>query len=124
MAAKVGIHQRARSGAIHQAPDFFGNVGPVSPFALEELAHRGIECKNRDRFPRPVSKDEFLTHGPVIAMDKDEHAPMIRDIFPEFQDVVTYWDIKDIGFEAPVVACDRMAAYIERMVAVFASPRS
>jgi hypothetical protein len=56
---------------------------------------------------------ENATH--VVALDKAEHRPLVRERFADWEPKIEYWDIADLGFVRPDVALAEIAAQIEAL---------
>jgi len=116
LADKLGSVWRADSKGLYQDLSFLQNIGSISTFTIKELERRGLLCKNHNRGPISVSDDDFSKYDHYVAMDKDEHYPMIERLFPHMDAAIEYWDIKDIGFEDPLSACERIVRNIEILI--------
>jgi protein-tyrosine phosphatase len=110
---KLGGAWRADSKGLYQDLSFLQNIGSISVFTIKEMEWRGLVCKNQDRYPESVSYDDFSKYDHCVAMDKNEHYPMIQRLFPHIDVAIEYWDIKDIDFEDPASACDRIVKNVQ-----------
>jgi protein-tyrosine phosphatase len=100
-------------------PYLSGNFGPLSPHALRELEKRQIKIES-PRFPKRLTSGEANQFERVIALDRDEHYPMIARDFPELQQV-EYWNIKDLGDEKAESALSRLETKIRALTAELAT---
>ena len=107
---------RAKSRGLYQDLSFLQNVGSISVYALQELNRYGIELKNKDKWPISITYDDFSQFDHYIAMDQEEHQPMIQSLFPNIKNDIEYWDIKDIGFEDPASACERIVQNVDGLI--------
>jgi protein-tyrosine phosphatase len=73
-----------------------GNVGPMSTAAFELLAVKGIRCVSMKRFPQAVSAGDLQAAQLIIALDEQEHRPMMRVRFPEWENKAVYWLVHDL----------------------------
>ncbi len=71
------------------------NVGPMDKNALERLRTLEIAVAEPIRFPRQVSLDDLSAADLIIALDRAEHVPLIRDRYPGWENIPIYWDILD-----------------------------
>jgi protein-tyrosine phosphatase len=122
LSTKFGAFWQAESKGLYQDLSFLQNIGSISIFTLQEMEKRGLTCQNRDRFPVSVTYDDFSRYDLRVAMDKDEHYPLVERYFPHLEVDIEYWDIKDIDFEDPVTACARAAENIERLMEKLLQP--
>jgi protein-tyrosine phosphatase len=92
-----------------------GNVGPMSPHALDGLLARRVQLAHPLRMPRLVNEVDFAGASHVVAMSRSEHRPMIASLFPAWVDRVEYWDVEDTDVCAPEIALDRIEACVEEL---------
>jgi protein-tyrosine phosphatase len=84
------------------------NPGTMSADALAELARLGIEARQALRSPLPMRGEEFVRYARVIALDGEEHRPMVLRSFPAHVERIEYWDIGDLWKEEPRSAMRRL----------------
>jgi protein-tyrosine phosphatase len=111
-AARAGLPWSAfsRGLAIGQA-----NEGPLSPFARERLEERGL-WSSRDREPRQLVPADLEAAHRIVALREDEHRPMIRLVFPDWESRIEYWDVGDVDVEDPDSALDRLEERVDTLV--------
>jgi protein-tyrosine phosphatase len=107
--AQPGWTARSRALALERG---INNIGPLSPFAMQALAARGIGIRGKERLPRQCMLTDLETADRVVALDEDEHRPLMVERFPSWEPRIEYWQVRDIEFLAPDVAL----AGIERQV--------
>jgi protein-tyrosine phosphatase len=81
-AARSGLKWQAQSRglAIERGID---NVGPLSRFALEALAERGLVAQGAHRLPQQCTAIDLTTADHIVALDQSEHRPLMRERFPD-----------------------------------------
>src|SRR5579859_2647870 len=95
MAPGYGLDWRADSRGL--ALDLAGgNVGTMANVARELLVAKGIRCASMHRFPMAASAADFPAADLVIALDEDEHRPMMRARFPKWEKKIVYWLVHDL----------------------------
>jgi protein-tyrosine phosphatase len=72
------------------------NVGPISVFAFERLAHQGILLKEPIRYPMQLEEKDLQAAGLIVAVNRVEHEPMMKKYFPAWAEKITYWDVADL----------------------------
>ena len=109
-AAARSLGVRAQSKGLARDLSALGNVGPISPYALERLQRRGVTAIGRHRFPVAVEAADFETHTRVIVLSRAEHEPMVAALFPRHvrSTIIEYWDIEDDHLESPETALTRL----------------
>ncbi len=119
LAAQKGLAWNADSRGLSKNPYLLGNRGPISPLTVQELAKRSVRL-GEIRFPKILEQGEAAQFERVIALDQDEHQPLIEGFYPELLATVTYWNIKDLGDESSESALGRLAAKIETLLTALA----
>jgi protein-tyrosine phosphatase len=72
------------------------NIGPMSDDALVRLTAKGIHCSSMERFPQSAQESDFQAAHLIIALDEEEHRPMMRERFPAWEDKIEYWLVHDL----------------------------
>ncbi len=94
LAKQQGLSWRADSRGL--IAGHWGNIGPISKFAVEGLASRGIDLGVEHREPKPLTLSDLSNADLVIAVKEAEHRPMVAEQFPLWEDSVEYWHIDDL----------------------------
>jgi protein-tyrosine phosphatase len=85
--------------------------GRVSVHALRALEAAGLaDHRSLRRMPVQVTDADFDAADRVIALDEEEHRPMLEARFPDRP--VAYWRVRDVQFWRP----ERALPLIEREV--------
>ncbi len=88
----------SRGAAERGSPE---NIGPISQFALDRLAAKGIDAKGALRAPRPCILTDFDKAQLVIGLKESEHRPLIETRFPKVAGRLIYWHIDDVDVAHP-----------------------
>ena len=72
------------------------NIGPMAGIASELLTAKGIHCPSMNRFPKRVSEADFQSADMIIALDAEEHRPLMRARFPKWENKIDYWLVHDL----------------------------
>lgn len=88
------------------------NPGPISIYAKKRLAEMDIPLPNPVPFPVQISEKDFEKSRQVILLDEEEHRPMMRKFFPNWENKVEYWLIHDIDRTAPDEALEVLEAIV------------
>ncbi len=115
LAEARGLPWRAfsRGLAIHLVPPEF----LLSPHTHEHLAAREIDVRHTAPGRAQLSEEDLSSAEIVVALKDDEHRPMIRTQFPDWEDRIIFWDIADQPEQRPnegLAATERM---VERLIA-------
>ena len=82
----------------------FNNIGAISPHALKGLRERGVSVPANERFPLQVTDADVAIANKVIALDEEEHRPILLERFPQWIETVEYWQVHDLDKIAPAIA--------------------
>jgi len=93
-----------------------GNVGPMANVAFESLMAKGIRCTSMKRFPIAVSQVDFQMASLVVALDEEEHRPMMRKRFPARENQIVYWLVHDLHLWAAETALAAIEIQVNRLV--------
>ncbi len=100
-AKKLGINWSADSRGLRQNMNTLRNVGPISVDTLNALRNLTISPRAARRYPIPVTLRDLKNATKVIALCEREHRPMMRELFPMFEDCIEYWHVEDLPYEEP-----------------------
>jgi len=98
----------SRGLAIHLVPPQF----VLSPHTREHLSTRNMDIRHTAPDRRQLSGEDLAESQVIIALKDDEHRPMMRKLFPEWEDRIAFWDVGD----QPEVTPDDGLAAIEKQV--------
>lgn len=90
------------------------NVGPISVHTITGLERLGITCQE-SRLPMSLSDDDLTTAGHIVAVQEDEHLPMMRQLFPEWIERTEFWDVADIEFREPADALAELEQDVRKL---------
>lgn len=110
-----GLLWTSDSRGLHPNVGFIGNRGALSPLARERLRAKGYRLRG-NRAPRSATKADFDVADLIVALDRDEHEPLLAEGFPCQMGRVVFWDVKDIAFEEPTEALDKIEAKVIALV--------
>lgn len=71
------------------------DAGPISPHTRQGLAMRNIPI-DPIRAPLAVTEPDFAKARHIIALKQAEHAPLLRNRFPDWLAQVEFWHVDDI----------------------------
>ena len=110
-----GLPWTSDSRGLHPDVDSIGNRGALSPLARERLRAKGYRLRG-NRAPRSAKVADLDAADLIVAIDRDEHEPFLTADFPAHVGRVVFWDVKDIAFEEPIEALDRIEARVIALV--------
>lgn len=122
LATQKGLGWSADSRGLSKNPYLLGNRGPISPLTVQELAKRSVRLSDI-RFPKILEQGEAAQFERVIALDQDEHLPLIERFYPELLATVTYWNIKDLGDESSESALGRLETRVKSLLTELANTK-
>jgi protein-tyrosine phosphatase len=106
----LGLPWRAfsRGLAIHLVPPQF----VLSPHTHQHLAARKMDVRHTAPERKQLGEEDLEEAQVIIALKDEEHRPMMRTMFPEWEERVVFWDVGD---QPEVTPNDGLAA-IEKQV--------
>lgn len=93
-----------------------GNEGPICADAIAQLTANGIPIHSPSRMPKPLIHQEILNFSRFISMSKAEHKPMVDQKWPGTFPYMEYWEIGDIGTDAPEDAFLKICQGVEQLI--------
>jgi protein-tyrosine phosphatase len=93
-----------------------GNPGPMAMVAFQTLRAKGIRCATMERFPKAVAATDFQAAAMTIALDEEEHRPMMRARFPEWEPKIEYWLVHDLDQWDSLMALAAIEGCVEALV--------
>jgi protein-tyrosine phosphatase len=88
-----GWRAESRGLFVAQGPP---NIGHISPYARYALGVEGVRLSEPVRQPRQVGREDLVACSHIVAMSESEHRRMVQSLFPEWANLVEYWDIEDV----------------------------
>lgn len=114
LAQEQGLDWSAESRGLADGFLLARNVGTMAIEAIRELQKRGARASS-ERWPRALQAGEWEQFDCIVALNREEHEPLIRARFPGMKDVI-YWDIRDLGEESSTSALERLAHRVQTLI--------
>ncbi len=92
------------------------NRGKISTHTLDALKGLGVALPAEPRTPRDVSRQDLTSADRIVALNRKEHQPMLRERFADLEARVEYWDFADVGELGPVVCLAGIRRRVEVLV--------
>ena len=94
--------------------------GEISLYTRFALAARGIPIHHTGSHPVQLARADLERATRVIAVKEAEHRPLMRQLFPDWEDRVEYWAIHDLDAATPDVSIplleQRVLAVLEECI--------
>jgi protein-tyrosine phosphatase len=119
LALRRQMEWTAESRGIAVAPGTHMAV-PISPETVKGLQTRGITLLEKPRQPLPVEAGDFAQADQIIALNESEHRPMLRMLYPEWENKVEYWHIRDLHLSEAESALSVLEEKIRGLIAQLA----
>jgi protein-tyrosine phosphatase len=100
------------------------NVGPLSSHVLQHLKHLNIHTDSASRLPMQVQEQDFQNADLIIALDEQEHRPMLRQRYPEWTNRIEYWNVPDLWAVTPDIALADIEEKVHELFARLSPPIS
>ena len=78
-----------------------GNPGTISPFALWGLKEINIRPQALNKEPLQLTESHLHESDLTIALSRTEHQQMVSELFPDYLDMIEFWDVEDVGYQSP-----------------------
>ncbi len=80
------------------------HAGDISLHTRLALADRGIALHHTGRAPVQLERTDLERAHRVIAVKEAEHRPLMRQLFPAWENRIEYWAVHDLDAAASEVA--------------------
>jgi protein-tyrosine phosphatase len=92
------------------------NVGPMSRYAIDGLAARGIDPGSTLRSPRQLRAEDLQQANLIVAVKEVEHRPYLQAQFPDWLDRVEFWHVHDLDKAPASEALDELESRVRTLV--------
>lgn len=116
LAEKRGLAWRADSRGLKDPQQFTHNVGPMSSYSRSRLEQKGVTVWGKDRYPKGLEDQEIARFDLIIAMDEQEHAPMVESRPTLKKSGIRFWNVRDLQFESAEPSIDRCERLVEDLI--------
>lgn len=103
LAGKMGLgwHAVSRGLALERG---IHNIGPIADIAKQAILAKGINRdESMERMPVAVTLDDFEKAQWVVALDEEEHRPLLAERFPGWEERIEYWNVEDTPAVIPLI---------------------
>jgi protein-tyrosine phosphatase len=97
------------------------NVGPLSVFARQALAERGVVVDAAPRMPRQLAENDLAKADLIIAICEREHRAQLDLLFPDWSGRIKYWSIEDLHTEPAECALVALHEHVDDLLARLAA---
>ena len=119
-AEALGLPWRAfsRGLAIHQVPPQY----LLSPHTRERLAASQVELRHTAPDRRQLTAEDLDAAEIIVALKDEEHRPLIRPLFPEWEERTVFWDVGDQPEVKPDDGLGAIEELVERLIRQLSEP--
>ncbi len=100
------------------------NVGPLASHVLLRLKHLNIHDDSASRLPMQVQEQDFQNADLIIALDEQEHRPMLQQRYPGWTNRIEYWNVHDLWAVTPGIALADIERKVHELFARLSPPIS
>ena len=112
-ATKLPLQWKADSRGIE--PSIY-NAGPIYPFVITKLERLGVPMTANPRMPIRLGRGDLESANLVIALNAEEHVPLIKQRFADWVDKIVYWNIPDLNLMGPEEALSRIEKNVTQLI--------
>ncbi|MDP0499738.1 MAG: low molecular weight phosphatase family protein [Verrucomicrobiota bacterium JB022] len=125
-AVEKNLDWRADSAGLSH--DFEGlkavNLHKMSTRTVAYLQERGLPIQGRERLPREITPQDLEKAARIIALDDDEHPPLVA-LRPWLEETeIEYWDVRDLDRETAEVATAAIDQKVQALVEELGAAKS
>ncbi len=102
----------SRGLAIHYVPE-----GDLSEHTAAALEARGVHLRHTGPIRVQISSEDLESADLVIALDDAEHRPMMRELFPDWETKITFWEVRDMPHSWPHQALPDIEERVRELIA-------
>jgi protein-tyrosine phosphatase len=114
-AEERGLAWRAFSRGL--ATHLVDGSGDLSTYTRFALGARNIPLRHTGVRPVQIAAADLERAALIFALKEAEHRPLMRELFPDWENRVEYWHIHDLDGAAPDVSIPAIDAQIARVFA-------
>ncbi len=92
------------------------NTGPISPHTVQELRTLQVTIRGEARSPKDADPSLFQTANRIIAVYRREHEPMMQRRFPDYSELIEYWDLPDLDEVSPRQCLPKIRSQVEHLI--------
>ncbi len=78
--------------------------GDISLYTRFALAARGIALHHTGSHPVQLARTDLERAARIIAVKEIEHRPLMRTLFPDWEERVEYWAVHDLDVATPDIS--------------------
>jgi protein-tyrosine phosphatase len=93
-----------------------GNVGPISRATVEGLTERGITASKEYRYPLALERSDLTVASHIVALDGNEHLPLLKRKFPSWAERVEFWHVPDVDLARPSEALAQIDMNVRALI--------
>lgn len=113
-AEERGLGWRAFSRGL--ATHLVDGAGDLSIYTRFALGARSIPLRHTGLRPMPLTTADLERAVLIFALKEAEHRPMIRQMFPDWENRIEYWHVHDLDAAAPDIAIPAIEEQIGRLL--------
>ncbi len=89
----------------------------LSPQTEEGLMARAIPLRHTEAPRAQLCEEDLLGAGMIVALQDEEHRPMLRVLFPHWEERTLFWDVADQPHVMSDVALPAIEARVLELIA-------
>jgi len=92
------------------------NVGAISQHTVAALATRAIALEGQARYPLALNESDLADADHIVAVNRDEHLPILERKFPKYVKRVEFWHVRDLNFAMPEQALGQLERNLRGLI--------
>lgn len=91
-------------------------TGLISVHTIERLEKLKIPLIHCSEKPVQLTEEDLKSAQVIVALKRDEHLPMMQNIFSDWALRIDYWDVHDIDLAHPEEALPQIEAHVTELL--------
>ena len=92
------------------------NKGPISIHTKNYMSLLNSNISYLPRMPIPVDKFDFEFYDRIIALDENEHRPMMKSRYPKYENSIEYWHFVDDYVDGPENVLPKLENHVRQFI--------
>lgn len=95
------------------------NTGLISKHVLDKLMELEIPLPDKIEFPLILKLEDLLQSEKIIALNENEHRPIVKKMFPEWEHKFTFWNVLDLYEEEASSSLTKLKFELDKLITDF-----
>jgi protein-tyrosine phosphatase len=98
------------------------NIGPISKNTIDALTERAIALEKHFRYPIAVEENDLASASHIVAVNREEHLPLLKQKFQPWAYSVEFWHVHDTDLAPPPEALAQIDQNVRHLIQRLRTP--